>query len=106
MSKKTLNNKSSDNTELSSLDELIINMGLEKNLRPDKYRKLVIAMRWAYHLKTTEEWKDKPSTEIIEKAMIDVFSGKVDQKKVDEALEKDEEKRLEKMAERKKEKSS
>lgn len=85
-----------------SLDELLIDFGKGKDEKPQKYKKLFIAMKWAYHLKNTEEYKDKPATEIIEKALIDIFSGRVDQKTVDAACEKDEEMRLEKLAEKKK----
>lgn len=88
-----------------SIDELLIDFSKDKKVQPQKYKKLIIAMKWAYHLKNTEEYKDKPSAEIIEKALIDIFSGKVDQKTVDAACEKDEQIRLEKIAERKKSKS-
>lgn len=85
-----------------SLDQLLIDFGKGKDTPPDKYKKLVIAMKWAYHLKNTEEYKDKQSSEIIEKALIDIFSGKVTKQDVDMACKKDEEKKLEKAAEKKK----
>lgn len=89
-----------------SIDQLLIDFGKSKDTAPDKYKKLVIAMKWAYHLKNTEEYKDKPSSEIIEKALIDIFSGKVDKEMVDLACKKDEEIRLERVAEKKKLKTS
>lgn len=73
------------NIENMSLDEIITNYG------PKKYHDLVIAMKWAYHLKSTEEYKDRPASEIIEKALKDVFTNKVSEKEVLKAEEKDEE---------------
>lgn len=100
--------KKSSKEELNqvSIDQLLIDFGKSKNTPPDKYKKLVIAMKWAYHLKNTEEYKDKPSADIIEKALIDIFSGKITKETVDMACKKDEEVRLEKAAERKKSKNS
>ncbi|MGC8867754.1 MAG: hypothetical protein ACP5IO_00445 [Elusimicrobiales bacterium] len=94
-------------TQQLSLDELLINFGTKDNSSlSGKYKKLVIVMKWAYHLKNTEEWKDKPTSQIIEKALIDVFSGRVDQKKVDAAIEKDEAIKLERMEEKKRAKKT
>ncbi len=103
MTKKTSASNEQNNI---SIDELLINFGTKDDSSPEKYKKLVIAMKWAYHLKNTEEWKNKPSSEIIEKALIDVFSGNVDQRKVDEAVEKDEAVKLEKIEEKKKAKKN
>lgn len=85
--------------ELENTDKLILDM------KENKYRNLVLAMKWTYHLKNTEEYKDKLPAEIIEKALNDVLSGNVTEKQIMKALEKDEEIRLEKLVERKKEKN-
>ncbi|MCX7641746.1 MAG: hypothetical protein N2Z20_03835 [Elusimicrobiales bacterium] len=105
MSKKI--SKAENNKEVQlSINELLIDFAKDKTTPPEKYNKLVIAMKWAYHLKNTEEYKNKPSSEIIEKALIDVFSGTITQNIVDSACEKDEQIRLERIAERKKTKST
>lgn len=87
------------NMEVENIDKLILNM------KENKYRKLVLAMKWTYHLKNTEEYKDKLPSEIIEKALKDVLSGSVTEKQIIEAVEKDEEIRLEKLVEKRKEKN-
>lgn len=101
MSKKTSKPEQEKN-DLKTLDEILIDFSKEKDTAPMRYKNLVIAMKWAYHLKNTEEYKNKPTSEIIEKALADVFAGKVTKKMVDEAVEKDEAVKLEKMAEKKK----
>lgn len=96
---KTKEKNVNENTEVN-LDELIMNAGTEK------YTSLVLAMKWVYHLKNTEEYKDKTTAEIIEKALKDVLTGSVKPDEIAKAMEKDEEIRLEKIAERKREKAA
>ncbi len=92
--------KKQEETKSFNLDELITNSG------SIKYKKLVLAMQWVYHLKTTEEYKNKPTTEIIEQAMKDIFSGRITEKEVLSAMKKDEEDKQKKLEEKKKKKTS
>ena len=96
---KSKETKKTENAEVN-LDELIMNAGSEK------YSDLVLAMKWVYHLKNTEEYKDKTTSEIIEKALKDVLTRQVKPEEIAKAMEKDEEIRLERIAERKRERAA
>lgn len=87
------------NNEEINIDEIMINSGKEK------YDELVLAMKWAYHLKNLEEYKTKTASEIIDKALLDVFTHKVSEEDIRKAMLKDEETRIERIAERKRERA-
>lgn len=58
-------------TDSELLDRLISDYG------PHKYNDLVHAMQWARHLRHLPENKDKPLSELIEKAMIVIAKNEV-----------------------------
>ena len=89
-----------ENLKEINLEEEIINGNYEK------YEKLVLAMRWVYHLKKLQEYKDKTHAQLIEIALKDVLSGKVTLNDIEEAEMKDEEARIKQVEERKKEKAA
>ncbi|MEF3280080.1 MAG: hypothetical protein K6357_03845 [Elusimicrobiota bacterium] len=89
-----------ENKQEINLDEIIINS------TDERYNNLVLAMKWAYHLKNTEEYKNKLSSEIIDKALKDVMTKEVSAEEIEKAVEKDEALRLEKIAEKRREKAS
>jgi len=88
-----------ENPEIN-LDELIMNCGSKK------YQELVLAMKWVYHLKESDEYKNKPASELIERALKDILSGSVTPKEIAKAIEKDEERRLERIAEKRRERAA
>jgi len=96
MSKKET--KETINTKEINLEEEIINGNYKK------YEKLVLAMRWVYHLKELQEYKDKPTAHLIDQALKDVLSGKITLEDVEKAEIKDEEARIKQAEEKKKEK--
>jgi hypothetical protein len=96
MSKKET--KETINTKEINLEEEIINGNYKK------YEKLVLAMRWVYHLKELQEYKDKPTAQLIDEALKDVLSGKITLEDVEKAEIKDEEARIKKAEEKRKEK--
>jgi len=84
------------------LDKLICDYG------PTKYRDVVWAMEWARHLRWDDASRHLPMAEMIEKAMLDVISGKVTPEIILAAANKDMaivEKTAEKKEESKKEKT-
>lgn len=84
------------------LDKLVCDYG------PTKYKDIVWAMEWARHLRRDEASRLLPMAEMIEKAMLDVISGKVTPEIITEATNKDMSitgKIIEKKAEDKKEKA-
>ncbi|MBU2573278.1 MAG: hypothetical protein KKH28_04290 [Elusimicrobia bacterium] len=88
-------------SDSDTLDKLICDYG------PTKYRDIVWAMEWARHLRWDEMSRQLPMAEMIEKAMLDVISGKVTPEIILAATQKDTavtEKITEKKVESKKEK--
>ena len=83
-----------------NLEEKIINGNYQK------YEKLVLAMRWVYHLKEMPENKEKLTSQLIEQALKDVLSGRVTLKDIEKAEEKDEEAKIIQAEEKKKEKTA
>lgn len=69
-----------------------------------KYKATVLAMKWANHLKFSEEFRLLPMADIIEKALRDVFSGEVSEQEIINAEKRDEEIKLERITEKKSEK--
>ncbi len=66
-----------ENKKTNNFDEEIT------NYTDDKYSAVVLASIWATKvLKRREEFKNKPDTELIEKALDDVLSGRVPAKEV------------------------
>jgi hypothetical protein len=94
-----MSKKNQTSTQEINLDEIIVGGKYEK------YEKLVLAMRWVYHLKGLEENKNKPTPQLIEQALADVLTGRVTLKDIEKAEEKDEEARIKQAEEKKKEKA-
>jgi len=94
-----MSKKNQTPTQDINLDEIIVG-GKYK-----KYEKLVLAMRWVYHLKSLEENKNKPTPQLIEQALVDVLTDRVTLKDIEKAEEKDEEARIKQAEEKKKEKA-
>ncbi len=89
---------SEENTEEMNLEKLI------SDYKGGKYKAVVLAMNWANHLKFSEEFRLMPMAEIIEKALRDVLGGKVKEEEIIQAVKKDEEIKVERLAEKKNEK--
>ncbi len=88
-------------------EEIKNNEDLEKlisDYKGGKYRATVLAMKWANHLKFSEEFRLLPMAEIIEKALREVLSGDVSEEEIIKASKRDEEIKLERMTEKKSEK--
>lgn len=66
-----------------NLEKIIADYG------PHRYEDVVLAMNWAAHLKNTEEYRLKPTAEIIEAALKDVVTKKVTVEEIKKAIEKD-----------------
>lgn len=54
-----------------------------------KYRDIVRAMQWARHLRRQEESRGMTMAELIDRALLDVVSGKVQVEEIEEAVKKD-----------------
>lgn len=80
------------------LDRLISDYG------PTKYNDLVRAMQWARHLRRSEEYHDKPMSDLIEISLLDVVSKKISEQEILNAVEEDL-KIEQKLAEKRSEKS-
>ena len=66
-------------TDSELLDRLISDYG------PHKYNDLVMAMQWARHLRHLQENKEKPLSELIEKAMIAIARNEVTPEQIRQA---------------------
>lgn len=70
-------------TEAEMLDRLISDYG------PHKYSDLVRAMQWARHLRHLEENRERPLSELIEKAMLSIAKQEVSSEEIMKAMEAD-----------------
>ena len=67
-------------TDSELLDRLISDYG------PHKYNDLVHAMHWARHLRHLPENKEKPLSELIERAMIAIAKNEVSIEQIKQAI--------------------
>lgn len=75
--------KEKKEAEVLILDKKITDYG------PTKYNDLVWAMAWARHLRRQEEFRAMTMAQTIEKAIEDIFTGKITPEEVQAAHEKD-----------------
>ncbi|MBI4350755.1 MAG: hypothetical protein HY550_04905 [Elusimicrobia bacterium] len=67
----------------ADLEKLISDYG------PSKYLDIVRAMQWARHLRRQEEFRNVPMAELIDRALLDVVSGKVKVAEIEESVKAD-----------------
>ncbi len=67
----------------ADLEKLISDYG------PSKYLDIVRAMQWARHLRRQEEFRNIPMAELIDRALFDVVSGKVQVPEIEESVKAD-----------------
>ncbi|HCC49305.1 MAG TPA: hypothetical protein DEQ38_14515 [Elusimicrobia bacterium] len=77
------------------LEQLISNYGgfdvKGKDKDEHKYRDIVRAMQWARHLRRQDDFRSIPMAELIDRALLDVVSGKIKVAEIEEAVKKDQE---------------
>lgn len=69
----------------ADLEQLISDYG------PSKYNDIVRAMQWARHLRRMEESRTMTMAELIDRALLDIVSGKIKVPEIEEAVKTDHE---------------
>jgi hypothetical protein len=67
----------------ADLEQLISDYG------PSKYQDIVRAMQWARHLRRQEDSRDMTMAELIDRALFDIVSGKIEVPEIEAAVKTD-----------------